>query len=94
MGVGKRNRRNKAKIKAKEKRLNVNVHDLPNAPPKMDDDIFNDAMDNIRNFELKQMSYKINYCIVCKERRIEMTMSSELDTCKRCYTEKNSIKIL
>jgi hypothetical protein len=48
-------------VMAKEKSLNVNVDEIPMPPPITEDDTFNRAMDAIRSFELKQMSYAITY---------------------------------
>ena len=38
------------------------------------------------------MSYQIKNCNVCHETRIEMNMASDT-ICRRCNTDKNSIKM-
>lgn len=59
--------------------------EIPDPAPLTENVQFDNAMDCIRNFELKQMSYKIQTCIVCNERRIEMKMSKTPNICKRCH---------
>ena len=53
---------------------------------------FNKAMDNIRAFELKQMSYSFTACTICHERRLEMKMSNST-ICKRCQSDKSPLKL-
>ena len=48
-------------------------------------------MDCIRKFELEQISLSINFCSICKERRIGMKISNEV--CKQCSTYKNIIQL-
>ena len=48
-------------------------------------------MDCIRKFELEQISLSINFCSICKERRIGMKISNEV--CKHCSTDKNIIHL-
>ena len=57
----------------------------------LDDSQFEKAMDSIRNFELQEMNYNIDFCKICNERRIDMKMSID-DICKRCATDKSQIK--
>jgi hypothetical protein len=54
--------------------------------------ISNKVMDCIRSFELKQMSLNFKFCTICKERRIETKISSS-SICKRCNSDKNSLKL-
>jgi signal recognition particle subunit SEC65 len=89
-----RKRRIKNKIKVQKSKLQIDEKDIPEAPPLLPDDAaFNRAMDSIRAFELKQMSYDIKHCIVCHERRLDMSMSSTNDVCKRCFRDREPIKM-
>ena len=87
-----RERRNKKHILKSERKLNVNVHELPDPPPLSQNNNYNTIMDSIRAFELQQMSYTISHCSTCHERRIQMDMNAE-NTCKRCIQDKNEIKM-
>ena len=57
------------KIRQQLKQINTQESSIPNAPPLHNDEHFDKVMDCIRNFELRQMSIKFNFFIVCKERR-------------------------
>ena len=87
-----RRRRNKTRITKKEKQLGISADDLPNPPPLSDNLQFNTAMDAIRSFELTQMSYKFNFCEICKERRLQQKMKSQT-VCVRCSSDKHEIKM-
>ncbi len=65
---------------------------IPEAPPRTDDDTFDRAMDAIHSFELNQMSYQISLCLVCKERRIDMKLKPS-QVCKWCNSDKSEIKM-
>lgn len=49
------------------------------------------AMDHIRAFELEQLSLSFQFCTNCKERRLEMKMSSP-GICHRCFRDKKTHK--
>ena len=66
--------------------------DCPKLDQSNDNQNFQKALEAITNFEKTQMSYKINHCSVCHERRIEMKMSTS-NICKRCYNDKGQIKM-
>ena len=86
----KRQRKIKEKIRRKTKTIS-NISEIPPPPPPSDDSQFDKAMDSIRNFELQEMNYNIDFCKICNERRIDMKMSID-DICKRCATDKSQIK--
>ena len=54
------------KIRQQLKQINTKESSIPNAAALNNDEHFNKVLDCIRNFELKQMSIKFNFCIVCK----------------------------
>ena len=87
----KRRRQLMSQIRSFEKVFGVSATDLPKAPPMSEDEQFNKAMDAIRQFELRQMSYKIVFCTICKEINIDGKQSDGI--CKRCNADKNSIKM-
>ena len=89
----KRNRRNRDRVLRKLNQTDMNFEEIPNEAPLTDRNHFNHAMDCIRNFELKQMSYKIQTCIICSETRINMKMYKTSNICKRCHSDKNKIKM-
>ena len=66
-----------------------NISEIP--PPPSDNSQFDKAMDSIRNFELQEMNYNIDFCKICNKRRIAMKMSI-YDIRKRCATDKSQIK--
>ena len=66
-----------------------NISEIP--PPPSDNSQFDKTMDSIRNFELQEMNYNIDFCKICNERRIAMKMSI-YDIRKRCATDKSQIK--
>jgi hypothetical protein len=68
----------------------MSEHDVP--APLHENQHFNKVMDYIRSFELKQMSLNLKFCTICKERRIETKMFSK-SICKRCNSDKNSLKL-
>ena len=70
----------------------MSEHDVPAPPPLHENQHFNKVMDCIRSFELKQMSLNFKFCTICKERRIETKISSS-SICKRCNSDKNSLKL-
>ncbi|KAK3104656.1 hypothetical protein FSP39_007268 [Pinctada imbricata] len=88
----KRNRRNQYKIKKQLKDLGLNLDEIPDPPPITNDEQFNKAMDSIRSFELKQMSYTVNTCSICHETRINMKLS-ENGVCINCKKDKYDIKM-
>lgn len=61
-------------------------------PPPTENSQYDKAMDHIRAFELEQLSLSFQFCTICKERRLEMKMSSP-GICHRCFREKNPIKM-
>ena len=76
----------------KQKQIVVDTQpNIPDAPPLTSDIMFNKAMDSIRTFELGQMNYQIQSCIICHECRLEMNMSQE-NVCRRCFTDKQPVK--
>lgn len=79
-------------MKQKQNKSDFDIRQLPNPPPQSGDDRFDAAMDHIRAFEIQQMSYQINCCDVCNERRIHSKMHSAT-TCQRCFRDKNSVKL-
>ena len=86
----KRLRRIKYKLKKQETKCED--IDIPDAPPECGNIAFDRALDHIRAFEIKQMSYKLNHCCVCHERRIDMKMASET-MCQRCKSDKMQVKM-
>ena len=89
----KRNMRNRNHVTYKLKKLEKNIDDIPEAAPLSNNTQFDNAMDHIRNFELKQMSYKIQCSIIGNERRIYLKMSKTPNVCSRCYADKSQIKM-
>ena len=81
------------RFRTQQKRLNISVDTVPDAPSLTENATFNKAMVGIRAFELKQMSYTINNCSMCHERRLEMPMFQHTDVCWRCHFEKSNIKM-
>ena len=88
----KRKRRLQYKIQKKIEQINMSEHDVPAPPPLHENQHFNKFMDCIRSFELKQMSLNFKFCTICKERRIETKMSFS-SICKRCNSDKKSLKL-
>ena len=89
-----RTRRNLRKINAQKKCVHLDdCSDIPAPPCTSGNKKFDDAMDAIRAFELRQMSYSVNHCTICHERRIEMQMAA-VDVCKRCNKDSSSVKML
>lgn len=87
-----RKRRNMARVRTSEKKLNVSVDSLPNPPPLSNDPNFDRAVDAIRSFKLSEISLTFTFCSVCKERRSNMPMASE-NMCQRCLRDKNMVKM-
>ncbi|KAK3093512.1 hypothetical protein FSP39_016633 [Pinctada imbricata] len=88
----KRNRRNSYKIKKQLQNVGLSLDEIPEPPPLHNDEQFNKAMDCIRSFELKQMSYNWNTCSVCHEMRIDMKLIHD-GMCLRCAKDKSEIKM-
>ena len=86
------NRIRRMKTKLKTQELKCQNIDLPDGPPSSGNETFDRALDHIRTFEIKQMSYKFNHCSVCHERRIEMKMASE-NMCQRCKNDRMQVKM-
>ena len=86
-----RNRRNSHRIN-RQREKNVDISDIPVAPPLSTDEQFNSAMDAIRGFEMEQLSYSFSCCSVCHERRID-TNKCDAGLCKRCKNDKGPIKL-
>lgn len=87
-----RNKQNKRKIAATEKKFHISTDSPPPPPPLSSDTHFNKVMDCIRAFEIEQISYDFHCCSVCLKRRLEMKMASD-DICSRCKYDKGSIKM-
>ena len=64
----------------------------PPPPPITDDETYNNSLDHIRTFELKEMTRDINFCTVCQERRIDMKVNVS-NICHRCTSDKQSINM-
>ena len=68
----KRCLKNYNKIKYKLNKLNINFETIPDPPPFADDEHFNKAVNCIRSFELQEMSYTIDVCSVCFDRKFNL----------------------
>jgi hypothetical protein len=66
---------------------------IPDAPPLSSDETQNTTINSIRIFELEQMSYSIKTCSICHECRLEMKMSPKENIYRRCFSDKNQIKL-
>ncbi|CAG2201823.1 unnamed protein product [Mytilus edulis] len=87
----KRCLKNYNKIKYKLNKLNINFETIPDPPPFADDEHFNKAVNCIRSFELQEMSYTIDVCSVCFERKINLKKKHSV--CERCFKDKVVIKM-
>ena len=83
-----RKRRNADRLK----NVSSNFGDIPEAPPILEDEHFNVALQAVRAFEIKQMSYQWNTCKICNECRIG-TKNYKSGVCKRCFRDKAEIKM-
>ncbi|VDI81681.1 Hypothetical predicted protein [Mytilus galloprovincialis] len=83
--------KNYNKIKYKLNKLNINFETIPDPPPFADDEHFNKAVNCIRSFELQEMSYTIDVCSVCFERKINLKKKNSV--CERCFKDKVVIKM-
>ena len=91
----KRIRRVNYRIKTVQQKLQNSEINTPDAPHTFGDDILDKALDHIRAFEIKQMTYELSECSVCNERRIEMHMATaaNITVCRRCFSDKQSVKM-
>ena len=91
----KKNRKLRNKRSALRQKNKINIEcteQIPEAPPLIENEQFNKAMDAIRSFELQQMSYIFECCTVCNERRVN-TDKLKNGVCKRCCKDKSQIKM-
>ena len=88
----KRMKRMNKRIKSQEHKLKKTHSEIPHAPPPTGDEILDNALDHMRAFELKQMSYTLDQCSICHECRINMKMHNST-TCFRCYLDKDNVKM-
>ncbi|CAC5397333.1 unnamed protein product [Mytilus coruscus] len=79
------------KIKYKLNKLNINFETIPDPPLFADDEQFNKAVNCIRSFELQEISYTIDVCSVCYERKINLKLKNGV--CERCFKDKGIIKM-
>lgn len=85
-------RRIRYKINKQENKLNMLSDDLQDCPPKTNEEQFDKAMDCIRSFEVEQMNYNLQTCIVCNETHI-CTAVWKNKTCRRCSADKRPTKM-
>ena len=88
----KRMKRINQRIKSQEHKLKITHSEIPHAPPPTGDKILDNALQNMRAFELKQMSYTLDQCSVCHECRINMKMHNN-KTCLRCHLDKDMVNM-
>ena len=81
-------------VQAKLRYRLQDIDALPDLPTIPGNDHYNTAMQQIRAFELTQMSYIFNTCKICHEKRLLMKMSPKDNTiCHRCFSDKHQIKL-